>query len=165
MTLSQLLCKAWEGIITETEVACTVDLIKYHYWRHNERDGVSNPQRLDCLLNRLFRCRSRKTSKLRVTGPLCGEFNGGRWIPRTRGQLRGKCFHLMTSSCHTVFRCFALFGCVSFFSGFVWFIPNIQQYCFDTGAIVWLKCQWSHVRARTVCITLLLATVLDILVG
>ena len=23
----------------------------------------------------------------------------GRWIPRTKGQLRGKCFHLMTSSC------------------------------------------------------------------
>ena len=24
-----------------------------------------------------------------------------RWIPRTKGQLRGKCFHLMTSSCQT----------------------------------------------------------------
>ena len=23
-----------------------------------------------------------------------------RWIPRTKGQLRGKCFHLVTSSCH-----------------------------------------------------------------
>ena len=31
--------------------------------------------------------------------PLCGEFAGDRWIPRTNGQLRGKCFHLMTSSC------------------------------------------------------------------
>ena len=30
--------------------------------------------------------------------PLCGEFTGDRWIPRTNGQLRGKCFHLMTSS-------------------------------------------------------------------
>ena len=27
------------------------------------------------------------------------EFTGDRWIPRTNGQLRGKCFHLMTSSC------------------------------------------------------------------
>ena len=25
-----------------------------------------------------------------------------RWIPRTKGQLRGKCFHLMTSSCKWV---------------------------------------------------------------
>ena len=30
--------------------------------------------------------------------PLCGEFTGDRWIPRTNGQWRGKCFHLMTSS-------------------------------------------------------------------
>ena len=29
---------------------------------------------------------------------LCGEFTGDRWIPRTNGQLRGKCFHWMTSS-------------------------------------------------------------------
>ena len=36
-------------------------------WRHNERDGVSNHQPHDCLLNCLFRSRS---SKLRVTG-LC----------------------------------------------------------------------------------------------
>ena len=39
-------------------------------WRHNGRDGVSNHQRHDCLLNRLFRRRSKKTSKLRITG-LC----------------------------------------------------------------------------------------------
>ena len=32
--------------------------------------------------------------------PLCGEFTGDRWIPRRNGQLRGKCFHLMTSSCN-----------------------------------------------------------------
>ena len=30
---------------------------------------------------------------------LCGEFTVDRWIPRTNGQLRRKCFHLMTSSC------------------------------------------------------------------
>ena len=49
-------------------------------WRHNERDGVSNHQPHDCLLDSLFRCRSKKTSKLRVTGlcagnsPVTGEF-------------------------------------------------------------------------------------------
>ena len=37
-------------------------------WRHNEHDGVSNHQSHDCLFNRLFRRRSKKTSKLRVTG-------------------------------------------------------------------------------------------------
>ena len=39
-------------------------------WRHNERNGVSNHRRLDCLINRLFRRISKKTPKLRVTG-LC----------------------------------------------------------------------------------------------
>ena len=39
-------------------------------WRRNERDGVSNHQPHECLLDGLFRCRSKKTSKLRVTG-LC----------------------------------------------------------------------------------------------
>ena len=49
-------------------------------WRHDGRDGVSNLQTHDCLLNRLFRRRSKKTSKLRVTGlcagnsPVAGEF-------------------------------------------------------------------------------------------
>ena len=36
-------------------------------WRHNERD---------CLLNRLFRRRSKKTSKLRVTGLCAGNSPG-----------------------------------------------------------------------------------------
>ena len=40
------------------------------HWRHNEHDGVSNHQRVDDLLNRLFRRRSRKISQLRVAG-LC----------------------------------------------------------------------------------------------
>ena len=39
-------------------------------WRHNGGHGVSNHQNNDCLLNRLFRHRWNKTSKLRVTG-LC----------------------------------------------------------------------------------------------
>ena len=39
-------------------------------WRHNARDGVSNHQQFDCLLNRLFRRRSKKTPKIHVTG-LC----------------------------------------------------------------------------------------------
>ena len=41
-------------------------------WRHNERDDVSNNQPHDCLPRRLFRCWSKETSKLRVTGPCEG---------------------------------------------------------------------------------------------
>ena len=49
-------------------------------WRHNGGDSVSNHQPHHCLLNRLFRHRSNKTSKLRATGlcagnsPVTGEF-------------------------------------------------------------------------------------------
>ena len=39
-------------------------------WRHNWCDGVSNHQPHDCLIGRLCRRQSKKTSKLRVTG-LC----------------------------------------------------------------------------------------------
>ena len=41
-------------------------------WRHDGRDSVSNHQPHDCFLNRLFRHRSKKTSKLRVTGLCAG---------------------------------------------------------------------------------------------
>ena len=40
------------------------------HWCHNDHDGVSNHQPHGCLLSCLFRRRSKKTSKLRVTG-LC----------------------------------------------------------------------------------------------
>ena len=44
--------------------------------RHNEHDSVSNHQPHDCLLNRLFRRRSKKTSELRVTGLCVGNSPG-----------------------------------------------------------------------------------------
>ena len=55
-------------------------------WRHNERDDISYHQSHDCLLNGLFRRRSKKTSKLRVTG-LC-EGNS----PVTKGPVSRKIF-------------------------------------------------------------------------
>ena len=49
-------------------------------WRHNAHDGDSTHQPHDCLLIRLFRRKSKKTSNLRVIGlcagnsPVTGEF-------------------------------------------------------------------------------------------
>ena len=54
------------------------------HWRHNERDSVSNHQPHDCLLSCLFR-RKENTKALRHW-PLCGEFIGDQWIPRTKGR-------------------------------------------------------------------------------
>ena len=59
-----------------TTLLCHITLQR----RHNECFGVSNHQRLDSLLNLMFRCRSKKTSNLRVTGlwegnsPVTSEF-------------------------------------------------------------------------------------------
>ena len=59
-----------------TAMPCPKSLL----WRHNGHDGVSNHQPHDCLLNRSFRRRSKKTSKLHITGlyagnsPVTGEF-------------------------------------------------------------------------------------------
>ena len=81
-------------------------------WLHNERNSVSNHQPHGCLLNLLFRRSSKKTSKPRVMALSEGvnsrwpvnslvtdEFLCDWWIPGTNGQLRGKHFHLTTSSC------------------------------------------------------------------
>ena len=51
-------------------------IVKSLQWRHNGRDSVSNHQPRDCLLSRLFRRRSKKTSKLCVTGLCAGNSPG-----------------------------------------------------------------------------------------
>ena len=55
-------------------------------WLHNGRDGVSNHQPYHCLLNCLFRRRSKKTSKLRVIGLFAVNYQcieNGPWYERT----------------------------------------------------------------------------------
>ena len=55
-------------------------------WRHNDLDGVSSHQPHDCLLNPLFMCISKKTSKLRFIGlcagnsPITGELSTQRAV-------------------------------------------------------------------------------------
>ena len=46
------------------------------HWRDNDHDDVLNHQPHACLLNRLIRRRSKKTSKLRVTGLCAGNSPG-----------------------------------------------------------------------------------------
>ena len=58
-----------EYILTDWLLGCVAAILAITV-RHNERDGVSNHRRLDCLFNHLFRRRSKKISKPRVPG-LC----------------------------------------------------------------------------------------------
>ena len=53
-------------------------------WHQNGCGGVSNQQPHDCLLKHLFRRRSKKTSKLRVTGLFWGPVNSPHKWPVTR---------------------------------------------------------------------------------
>ena len=53
-------------------------------WRHNGRDGISNHQPRDCLHNLFFGRRSKKTSKLRVTGLCVGNSPGTGEFPTQR---------------------------------------------------------------------------------
>ena len=77
MTLAKLISRI---ILVSANFESFVCISKQLQWRHYERNGVSNHRRLDCLLSRLFRHRSKKTSKLRVPGlsegksPVAGKF-------------------------------------------------------------------------------------------
>ena len=68
--------------ILELHFSCTHPLIYGQIlllslqWRHNGRNSVSNHQPHHCLLNGLFRRRSKKTSKLRITGLCVGNLPG-----------------------------------------------------------------------------------------
>ena len=72
-----LSCPLWRGrdVITQDNDNCTLR------WRHNDHDSASNHQPHGCLLSRLFRRRSKKTSKLRVTGLCVGNSPGTGELP------------------------------------------------------------------------------------
>ena len=53
-------------------------------WRHNKRDDVANQRRLYCLLSRLFRGRSKKTTKLCAIGLCEGNSPGTGEFPAQR---------------------------------------------------------------------------------
>ena len=68
-------------------------------WRHNGPDDVWKSPALRLFTPPFIQAQIKENIKAPRHWPLCGEFTGDRWIPRTKGQYRGKCFHLMTSSC------------------------------------------------------------------
>ena len=79
-------------------------------WHHSGHDGVSNHQPHDCLLNGLFKRRSKKTSKLRVAGLCEGNSRVTGQFPVQRAS-NAKCFHFMTSSwMHNFFIIFFIYA-------------------------------------------------------
>ena len=123
-------------------------------WRHNGRAGASNHQPHDCLLDRLFRRRSKKTSKLRVTdlcagnSPVTGEFptqrasnteNVSIWW-RHHKHIGSRGLNKMADICWRYFQSTFLFGQIFIF------IKNVQLFSQHSA------CRWSStVRCWTIC--------------
>ena len=92
-------------------------------WRHNGHDSVSNHQPHDCLLNRLFRCRSKKTSKFRVTGLCAGNLPGTGGFPAQMASYaenvsiwwrhHGLCLFGVKSSSATIMMTTQASGCIT----------------------------------------------------
>ena len=98
----------------------TLENMSTSQWRHNRRGDVSNHQPYECLLNLLFRRRSKKTSKRRVTGlcvgnsPVTGELPAQRANNAENGSIWWRHLELFiylcarywssTSRCHNICR-------------------------------------------------------------
>ena len=114
-------------------------------WRNNGRDGVSIHQPCDCLFNRLFGRRSKKTSKIRVTGlcvgnaPVTGEFpaqkasnaeNVSIWWRHHEQQMH--LYYFLVIRKHPTCTRFTLDECCC-----IW-INDSDQLCLSLGGILWV---------------------------
>ena len=72
----------WIDTILPTHVRFARCITSCHHYGDVIMGGIASQiTSLDCLLNRLFRCRSKKTSKLRVTGLCAGNSPGPKNSP------------------------------------------------------------------------------------
>ena len=81
------------------QLSCCATTLLPLQWRHDERHGVSNHRRHDCLLNRLLDADKRKHQSSAPLAFVRGIHRSPVNSPH-KGQWRGKCFHVMTSSWH-----------------------------------------------------------------
>ena len=67
------------------------------HWRHIDHDGVSNTS-LRVVYSTVYSGIDQRKHQSSASLAFEWGIHRGRWIPRTKIQLRGICFHLMTSS-------------------------------------------------------------------
>ena len=85
-----------------TSLQCTqlgISHGEYHYCDVIMGALASQITSLTIVCSAVYSAQIKENIKAPRHRPLCGEFTGDRWIPRTNGQLHGKPFHLITSSC------------------------------------------------------------------
>ena len=109
-------------------------------WRHNGHDDVSNHQPHHCLLSHLFGRRSKKTSKLRVTGLCAGNSPGTGEIPAQRVSYAENVSIWWRH--HVKFYVQYLSSCTTFPG--IWFrrIHNERKLRTSVPGINWLKTIW-----------------------
>ena len=116
-------------------------------WRHNERDSVSNHQPHDCLLNRWFTRRSKKTSKLRVTGlcvgnsPETGEFPAQRASNAENGSIWWR--HHVRQDCHHGNSRFSYYYVVMLFGALV--LSHVTRLITRQFVRTWKTIPWMNV--------------------
>ena len=107
-------------------------------WRHNGLNGISNHQPHHCLLNRLFRRKSNKTSKLCVTGLCAGNSLVTGEFP---AQMASDAENFSISWCHHVIghRYWVMINISHWWIGWyiwtVWYIWTICHLLMPYGAI------------------------------
>ena len=72
--------------VLNLNVLCENRLTIQLQWRQNERDGVSNHQPHDCLLNRLFSLSDQRKHQSFASLVFVWGIHRDRCIPRTKGQ-------------------------------------------------------------------------------
>ena len=115
-------------------------------WRHNGRDGISDHQPHDCLLNHWFR-KIKENIKAPRHWPLCGEFTGTGEFPAQMASNAEKWFHLMTSSCRVCFSTCVVYPIKHAFPINLWHhFTHIPHGCFIETVTIVLPPQplWSN---------------------
>ena len=92
---------AWHQVIVVVNILALLltMVILYHYNDVIVGTVASQITSLTVVYSTVIQTQIKEDIKAPRHWPLWGEFTGDRWIPRTNGQYRGKCFQLMTSSC------------------------------------------------------------------
>ena len=87
------------SITGDTASVFIISVIWFHYNDVTMSAMASQSTNPTIVYSSVYRGTDRKKQQSSASWLLCGEFTGELWSPHTKGQQRGKCFHLMTSSC------------------------------------------------------------------
>ena len=120
---------------------CQVLPLSLH-WRHNGHNSVSNHQPHDCLFLRLFRRRSKETSKLRVTGLCVGNSPGTGEFP---AQMASNAENVsIWWRHHVLFHAMPLYGDMKLIH---WY----HRYYRIEALLRAFKCNWCRCKLNSIC--------------